>query len=63
MPNSLNFGSWTEAIALIAFLVSLAVFLVILLGITRLPSARLKQLEEFPLEQETITSHEHPTKR
>lgn len=62
MRDALHFANWTESVALLAFLVSFAVFLVILLGITRLPAARLKRLEEFPLEQETITSHEH-TKR
>lgn len=60
MKDAFLFVSGTEAIALAAFLVSFAVFLIILLGITRLPAARLRQLEEFPLEKETITSHEHP---
>ncbi len=60
--DSFHSVSGTEAIALAAFLVSFLVFLLILLGITRLPAERLRQLEQFPLHKETTTSHEQPSK-
>lgn len=62
--ETLHFANWTEAVALIAFVVSFSVFLFILVAVFHVPASRLRRLEAFPLENETITSRQkHEPKR
>lgn len=59
--NGLVPPAWTEAVALIAFLVSSAVFGLILIAIFRLPKKRLKHLEKLPLASDETSSHDKNT--
>lgn len=52
MFRQVDFGEWSGPIAVIAFVVSAAVFLGIVVGILRLSRKKVKYLAELPLEKE-----------
>lgn len=53
---------WAGVAAILAFLVSAAVFCLALVAVFRLPTQRLKDLGEFPLAPEETHIHEHHAK-